>query len=81
MAIEHWDPLDVYDDPEHADAYDPFLERVGRMLRRGKGAEEVARYLGAVRTKALGRGEAETSDEAFADRVVAWYQLEAPRRG
>ncbi len=48
------------------------------MLRRGKGADEIARYLGAVRTKALGRGEAETVDELFADRVVAWYQLEAP---
>jgi hypothetical protein len=79
MAIEHWDPLDVYDDPAHADAYDAYLDRVGRMLRRGKGPAEIARYLGDVRTKALARGENEDSDELFADRVVAWYGLEAPK--
>jgi hypothetical protein len=79
MAIEHWDPLDVYDDASRADAYDAYLDRVGRMLRRGKSAEEIARYLGAVRTKALGRGESETADELFAERVTAWYALEAPR--
>jgi hypothetical protein len=78
MAIEHWDPVGVYDDPTRAGLYDAFLDRVGRMLRRGKGSDEIARYLGAVRTKALGRGEAETVDELFAERVVAWYQLEAP---
>lgn len=78
MAIEHWDPLNVYDDAEHADAYDPYLDRVGRMLRRGKGAGEIARYLGDVRTKALAKEESETADELFADRVVAWYSLEAP---
>jgi hypothetical protein len=78
MAIEHWDPLNVYDDATRADAYDPYLDRVGRMLRRGKGAEAVARYLGLVRTKALARSENEESDEAFADRVVTWYALEKP---
>jgi hypothetical protein len=78
MAIEHWDPLDVFDDATRADAYDPYLDRVGRMLRRGKGPDEIARYLGEVRTKALSRGEAETTDELFADRVVAWYAVEQP---
>jgi len=78
LAIEHWDPLNVYDEPTRADAYDPFLDRVGRMLRHGKGPDEIARYLGEVRTKAFRRSEAETVDELFADRVVAWYQLEAP---
>jgi hypothetical protein len=78
MAIEHWDPLDVYDDPSHADAYDLYLDRVGRMLRRGKGSAEIAGYLGEVRTKALAREESETADELFADRIVAWYGLEAP---
>jgi hypothetical protein len=80
MAIEHWDPLNVYDDATHADAYDPYLDRLGRMLRRGKNAEEIARYLGAVRTKALRRDESEDADELFADRVLAWYALEAPDR-
>lgn len=79
MAIEHWDPLNVYDEPTDADVYDAYLDRVGRMLRRGKGAPEIARYLGEVRTKALQRGESGTTDELFADRVVAWYSLEAPR--
>jgi hypothetical protein len=59
MAIEHWDPLGVYDNPAHADAYDAYLED--------------------VRTKALARGENEDVDELFADRVVAWYGLEAPK--
>ena len=35
MAVEHWDPQNVYDDATRADAYDAYLERVGRMLRRG----------------------------------------------
>jgi hypothetical protein len=79
MAVEHWDPQNVYDDATRADAYDPYLERVGRMLRRGKGPDEIARYLGRVRTKAMRLDESETADELFADRVVAWYALEAPK--
>lgn len=78
LAIEHWDPMNYYDDAAHADAYDPYLDRVGRMLRRGKGAREIAHYLGRVRTEALRRDENETTDALFADRVVAWYSLEAP---
>ena len=42
MAIEHWDPVGVYDDASHADVYDPYLERVGRMLRQGKGPDAIA---------------------------------------
>jgi hypothetical protein len=79
LAIEHWDPENVYDDPVRAGEYDRYLERVGRMLRRGKGAPEIAKYLGDVRTKALRKEPSETVDELFADRVVAWYSLEAPR--
>jgi hypothetical protein len=79
MAIEHWDPMNYYDDPAHADAYDVYLSRVGRMLRRGKSAKEIAIYLGKVRTQAFRRDENETVDEQFADRVTAWYALEAPR--
>ena len=78
LAIEHWDPINVYDDPAHADAYDAYLERLGRMLKRGKGPAEIARYLGDVRTKAFARSENEESDERFADRVIAWYAVEAP---
>ena len=70
--------MNVYDDPEHADAYDAYLERVGRMLKRGKGPAEIARYLGDVRTKAFARSENEESDEGFADRIIAWYAVEAP---
>jgi hypothetical protein len=79
MAIEHWDPQNVYAAASLADAYDPYLERVGRMLRRGKGPEEIARYLGEVRTKAMKLDESEIADELFADRVTAWYSLEAPQ--
>lgn len=79
LALEHWDPLGAYDVPERADEYDPFLERLGRMLARGTDAEEVARYLAAVRTRALRRSENEEVDREFAARAVAWYRLEAPR--
>lgn len=78
LAVEHWDPLGVYDDPLRADVYDAYLERVGRMLRKGSGPEAIARYLGDVRTKALRRGENEDADEEFATRIVAWYAVEAP---
>ena len=78
LAIEHWDPVNVYDDPASADAYDAYLQRVGRMLKRGKGSAEIARYLGEVRTKAFARSENEEADERFAERVVAWYSIEAP---
>jgi hypothetical protein len=78
LAIEHWDPLGVYDDASRADAYDAYLERIGRMLRKGEGPDAIARYLGDVRTKALRRGENEDADEEFADRIVAWYAVEAP---
>jgi hypothetical protein len=78
LAIEHWDPINVYDDPANADAYDAYLQRVGRMLKRGKGAAEIAHYLGQVRTKAFARSEDEEGDERFAERVVAWYAVEAP---
>ena len=78
MAVEHWDPQNVYDDASRADAYDPYLERVGRMLRRGKGSAEIARYLGLVRTKAMRLDESEAADELFADRVSAWYAVEKP---
>jgi len=78
LAIEHWDPLNVYDDPERADVYDPYLNRVGRMLKRGAGPSELTRYLGDVRTKAFKLDESEIADELFADRIIAWYAVEAP---
>ena len=78
LALDRWDPLDVYEQAEAQDAYDAYLDRVGRMLRRGAGAEEIARYLGEVRTKALAREASEPADEEFADRVAAWYAVEAP---
>lgn len=78
LALEHWDPLNVYDDPENAAAYDPYLDRVGRMLRKGKGPAELTTYLGRVRTLAFKLEEREITDELFADRVLAWYAVEAP---
>lgn len=78
MAVEHWDPQNVYDDPAHADAYDAYLDRVGRMLRRGNGSAQIAHYLGQVRTKAMRLEESEAADELFAERVTAWYAVEKP---
>ena len=79
LALERWDPLNVYGDPERVDEYDAYLERVGRMLRKGAGVEEILGYLRDVRAKALRREGGEFVDEAFANEVVAWYALEAPR--
>ena len=78
LAIEHWDPLNVYDDPLRADVYDPYLERVGRMLKKGASEDDIARYLGDVRTKAFRLEESETTDELFAERILVWYALDAP---
>ena len=80
LAIEHWDPEGVYDDPMRADTNDPYLERMGRMLKRGKGIAEITKYLGDVRTKAFRRDPNEEADQSFAERVVAWYSLEVPVR-
>ena len=78
MALERWDPLGVYDDPQRLDEYDPYLNRVGTLLRRGAGPEEIARYLARVRLLALKLEENDDADEAFADEVTAWYALEKP---
>ncbi len=78
LALQHWDPLGVYEQPERMDEYDGYLNRVGRMLRRGAGPAEIARYLGRVREQALKLEENELADEAFADEVTAWYSLEKP---
>jgi hypothetical protein len=48
------------------------------MLKRGAGPSELARYLGDVRTKAFRLDESEIVDELFADRIIAWYAVEAP---
>ncbi len=78
LAVEHWDPLGVHGQPERLDEYDPYLQRVGRMLRKGAGPGEIARYLDRVRREALKLEENELADEAFADEIVAWYGLEKP---
>ena len=59
--------------------YDAYLERVGRMLKRGKGSAEIARYLGAVARRCSPASENEDADEEFADRVIAWYAVENAR--
>jgi hypothetical protein len=78
MALERWDPLGVYEQPERVDEYDAYLGRVGRLLRRGAGPEELARYLARVRREAMKLEENEDADEAFADEVTTWYALEKP---
>jgi hypothetical protein len=78
LALEHWDPLNVYDDAQSADAYDAYLQRIGRMLRKGEGPAAIADYLGQVRTLAFKLDEREELDESFAQRIVAWYAVESP---
>ncbi len=78
MALERWDPLGLYDDPQRLDEYDAYLNRVGTLLRRGAGSQEIARYLGRVRVQAMKLEENDDADEAFADEISAWYALEKP---
>lgn len=78
LALERWDPVGAYGQAERTDEYDAYLNRIGRMLRRGAGPEEIAHYLDRVRREALQLEENELADEAFADEVVAWYALEQP---
>ena len=78
MALERWDPLGIYEQPQRMDEYDGYLNRVGRLLRRGAGPEEIAHYLGRVRQEALRQEENDDADEAFADEVTTWYALEKP---
>ena len=78
LAIEHWGPAERLRRSERADAYDPYLNRIGRMLKQGAGPSELTRYLGDVRTKAFALDESEIADELFADRIIAWYAVEAP---
>jgi hypothetical protein len=78
MALERWDPLGVYDDPQRLDEYDAYLNRVGKLLRRGAGPDEIAHYLGRVRRLALKLEESDDADEAFAEEITTWYALERP---
>jgi hypothetical protein len=78
MALERWDPLGVYEQPQRMDEYDAYLNKVGRLLRRGAGPDELARYLGRVRQEAMKLEENDDADEAFAEEVTAWYALESP---
>ena len=56
----------------------PALRLMAVEYWRGKGPDEIAHYLGEVRTKAMRLEESEEADESFADRVAAWYAVERP---
>ena len=45
LLMEKWDPIGVAGVPEAADEYDTYVGQVGRRLREGATAEEIAAYL------------------------------------
>ena len=49
-----WDPIGVGEIPEAQDEYDGYVGDICLRLAEGAGAEEVARHLAGIETKAMG---------------------------
>ena len=74
--MAEWDPIGVAGIPEAADEYDTYVGAVGRMLREGRGADEIRAYLTFVRVDRMGFGRSrgwERREQVVAVRVVEWY--------
>ncbi len=67
-----WDPIGVYGEPAAYDEYDDVVLQVGKRLRAGADAREVAACLAAAadRMEAGGPG----LDERAAIKVTEWYE-------
>jgi hypothetical protein len=79
FLLEKWDPIySPFDDPEIAapsDEYVTYAGTVGRMLREGASAEEIARYLEEMERDHIGLGYAEDRS-ALAGEIVSWFRAE-----
>jgi hypothetical protein len=79
FLLEKWDPIfSPFDDPEigpPADEYVTYAGTVGRMLREGASAGEIARYLEEMERDHIRLGCAEDRN-ALAQEIVTWFESE-----
>ncbi len=68
-----WDPIGVLGEYHASDEYDTYVLQVGRRLREGASAEEIANYLMAVETDVIGFGGDRAHTFQAARKIVAWY--------
>ena len=82
ILMESWDPIGVADVPEAADEYDSYVGPVGRQLRGGATADDLARYLHHVRVRLMGLAweGGRALDRAAAEQLVDWYAGEMRAR-
>jgi hypothetical protein len=76
ILMDEWDPIGVRGVPEAADEYDTYVGQIGRRLREGAPAEEIAAYLTWVEEEWMGVGRsaaARSSNNALAARLRTWY--------
>jgi hypothetical protein len=80
ILMEQWDPVHAAAIPEAADEYDTYVGHVGRQLREGAGADEIASYLTQVAEDRIGLGPPVTpgadADRAVSEQLVKWYAEE-----
>jgi len=54
--MDEWDPIGVAGIPEAADEYDSYMGVVGRKLREGATADQIAAYLTDISEEYMGLG-------------------------
>ena len=75
--LHAWDPIGVYDDPEHAPAgeeYDSYVPAVIALLLRDADIEEIASHLSAIRTANMGLEPNDGADRNTAVTLMASFQ-------
>ena len=68
-----WDPVFANGVPEAADEYDGYIGPIGRMLREGRAAFEVAAYLTHITTDRMELEGWAEQNEGVAEQLVRWY--------
>jgi hypothetical protein len=79
LLMEEWDPLGVRGFPDARDEYDSYVPPIGRLLREGAGATDVAEYLTNIETERMGLSDTEaarTKAEEVAQKLIEWYAEE-----
>ena len=78
LLMERWDPIGVADMPDAAGEYDSYVGTVGRMLREGATAEELAAYLTQIRTERMGLNHPDirAREPEVSAQLVEWYETE-----